>query len=97
MTFLVLLNVVFDLCACLSDAPVPLNAKSAAVATRQTHAQDLPECGDNCDSCICCAAIIVTGPVHYESVLAVVAGVDYLPAAASPEPEPHRMKRPPRT
>lgn len=96
-TLLVLLNVVFDLCACLRDAPQPLNAKGSAILTRQTREPDVPACGDNCDSCVCCAAIVVVGKLHYESALPFIDGVDSPLMAAPPDPEPHEMIRPPRS
>lgn len=98
MALLVLLNVGLGVYACLRDTPAPLTSKSSPALSKQTQTENTPdsECGDNCHSCVCCAAIIVVEHFHYESALPVAAEATTPVFTAPNDPEPHRMKRPPR-
>jgi ABC-type proline/glycine betaine transport system permease subunit len=97
IALLVLLNVMVGLCACVGDTPVVSGGeRSAVLTTNQTDRPHVNECGDGCDSCICCASLVLTPPIRVEA--AVTAGSKAMVAAASaPEdPEPQTLKRPPR-
>jgi hypothetical protein len=93
---LVLLNVGLGLCACLGDAPdLPADGRGA-VLTNQTHRQEAPECGDNCDSCVCCASLLVAQRIRPETVLTLSSEVAVAAAARPSDPEPQALKRHPR-
>jgi len=93
---LVLVNVALGLCACFGDAPdLPANGRGAAL-TNQTHRPEAPACGDDCDSCVCCASLVVTKQIRVEIVLTVSSKAILAAAAAPSDPEPHALKHPPR-
>src|SRR5579862_3595762 len=93
---LVLLNVALGLCACLGDTPV-LSAKGAVVLTTHPEGpQPSSECGDDCDSCVCCASLLVARRIRLETVLTLTRAAVVTTDTHPSDPELQALKRPPR-
>lgn len=93
---LVLLNVALGLIACLGDTPELSAAGSGATLTNRPHRPQTPVCGDDCDSCVRCASLVLTQPIRFAISLTVSSKATVLTAAAPAGPERHTLKRPPR-
>ena len=92
----VLLNVALGFCACLGDTPDLLGGEPRAVFTIPTHQPVAPEYGDDCDSCVCCAALLVTRQIRVEAIFTATSKANVAAAAAPLDPAPQSLKQPPR-
>ena len=96
ISVMVLLNIGVGLYGCMGDVPVPTNSVDSPTLTKQSHSIPNPTCGDDCDSCVCCASIVVAEHFIFEFVPTVYGAV-LTPLTFLSDPEPNRMKRPPRS
>ncbi len=92
---LVLLTIGIGFCDCLEDTVGPLGPPDFTSFSTDSPVPDATECSANCDTCICCALLLVPGKTDFKPspiVSNAVAQVVLSPA----NPDPARMKRPPR-
>jgi hypothetical protein len=93
----VLLNIAVGFCDCLRDpVSLPIHSNSSAALTTTSHHQGAPDsdCGDNCESCVCHASILIVEPVRFAVDLAVsrLSTFAFLPSS---DPDHVRIERPP--
>jgi hypothetical protein len=91
---IVLLNVVLGFCVCLREDFSPGGSKDEANLSAST-AKSLPDCGDNCESCICHATLVLTAPTRFLIVLAM-SGAPSVPGDSVPDFQLIRISHPPR-
>jgi hypothetical protein len=91
---IVLLNIGAGMCACMADAVLPEPAASTFSAGNNDGPAK-PDCGSNCDSCICCAAMTVC-QTPFEEIELSRSGVTIPPLRSLANPYPALMDRPPR-
>ena len=92
----VLLSIGVGFCDCLRDpVSLPIHSTSPAALTTNSHRQGEPDCGDNCESCVCHAAIVTVEPVRFVVDLAV-SRLTTFPVLSSSDPDHVRIERPPR-
>lgn len=71
IAMLVLANIGIGFCDCLRD-PIAVDGPQIVAATSsQTHGTE-SDCGVNCDSCVCCATLIVSQQASFAISLASV-------------------------
>ena len=92
---LVLLNIALGFCACLRDPVIPSQFAGSPMASPDTHRDGIPACGDNCESCICCAAVMVAAPAQFPVSLAV-SFLAASPKSDSSDPDLISITYPPR-
>src|SRR5580658_620624 len=91
----VLLSIAVGFCDCLRDpVSLPIHSSSSAALTTNSHRQEAPDCGDNCESCVCHASIVVIEPARFAVELAV-SRLTAFPALSSSDPNHVRIDRPP--
>jgi hypothetical protein len=93
---LLLVNIGLGFCDCLRE-PVSLGGVASrphATAPTPTD-RSVPDCGDNCESCICHANLVVAEPVQFNVALAV-SGTPALPRIAVTDPALLGITHPPR-
>ena len=92
---LVLLTIGIGFCDCLEDPVAPLGSPGLTSLSTNGPAPDAAECGANCDTCICCALLLVPSKMDFELPLVASDALTQfvLPPA---NPDSARMKRPPR-
>jgi hypothetical protein len=92
---LVLLNIGLGFCDCLRENTISGgSAKSATLTSHRNH--DAPsDCGDNCESCICHATVLMVRPETFKISL----GISWLPGAPGlsfSDPDRTSLTQPPR-
>jgi hypothetical protein len=92
---LVLLNVGLGLYACMKDVPHPINRPDSLSLTRNSTTAGTPACNDDCDSCVCCASLIIASQRVF-TVALVLKGIPAPLLLSSSDPDPDRTNRPPR-
>jgi hypothetical protein len=92
---IVLLNVGLGLYVCMKDVPVPINQSDAPSLVRTGTRTQTPACSDDCDSCICCASLIISEHRVF-GLVPVLSNATAALVLSSSDPDPDRMKRPPR-
>lgn len=95
ISVMVLLNIGVGLYGCMGDVPVPTNRTDSPTLGKRSQSVPTPACGDDCDLCVCCASIVVAEHFAFEFV-PTVSAVVITPLTLLSDPEPNRMKRPPR-
>ena len=95
VSMMVLLNIGVGLYACMGDVPVTTNRADSPTLANRSQSVPNPVCGDDCGSCVCCASIVVAEHFVFEFVPTVSVAV-ITPLTLLSDPEPNRMKRPPR-
>ena len=95
IAWLVLLTIAVGFCVCLSDeVALPIHSSSSSALTTKSHRQGAPECGDNCESCVCHASIVIVEPAQF-GVELVVSRLTAFPVLSSSDPDHVRIERPP--
>jgi hypothetical protein len=93
---LLLVNIGLGFCDCLRE-PVSIGgvATHAHATAPSTNGQSAPDCGDNCESCVCHANLVVAEPVRFTVTLAV-SGAPATPPLAASDPTRIGITHPPR-
>lgn len=95
MAWIVLLNIGVGFCDCLRDPiSLPIHSTSSANLTTNTDPQVPPECGDNCESCVCHASIVTVEHARFAVDLAASRLTTY-PVLSPSNPDHVRIERPP--
>jgi hypothetical protein len=95
---LLLVNIGLGFCDCLREPVAPGGVASKPHATAppsHTNDEAAPDCGDNCESCICHANLVVAEPLRFAVVLAV-SGTPISPAIPASDPMLIGITHPPR-
>jgi hypothetical protein len=95
IAWIVLLNIGVGFCDCLRD-PISLPSHSSSSATLKTNTdrQAPPECGDNCESCVCHASVVTVEPARFAVDIAA-SSLTTFPVLSSSDPDHVRIERPP--
>lgn len=90
--WLVLLNIGVGFCDCLRDPiSLPANSTNSATLTTNTDRQAPPECGDNCESCVCHASVVTVEPARF-SVDLPTARLTSFPVLSPSDPDQVRVE-----
>lgn len=92
---IVFMNIGFGFCDCLRDAvTAPINSASLNSPANRGIPKGDSSCGDNCESCVCHASIVIVEPTRFAADLAVarflnvtvlaVSTSDYVPLKQPP-------------
>src|ERR1700729_2450016 len=93
--WLVLLNIGAGFCDCLRDpVSLPIHSRSSIALTTNSHAQGEPDCGDNCESCVCHASLVTVEPARFTIDLAA-SRLTTFPVLSCSDPDHVRIERPP--
>jgi hypothetical protein len=91
----VLMNIGLGFCDCLRDPVLPPHSGSSFRLTSGGEKRGLPVCADDCDSCVCCAVVVITAPVHF-AVELVTAQFTFSPPTSVSDPDHIAITHPPR-
>jgi hypothetical protein len=98
VALLVLLNIGWGFCDCLRD-PVLLEGRTDLLALLPPHDNSpgggTQPCGDNCETCVCHAALVLSEPASFDILLAA-SGVPPSRPDPSSDPEYIGITHPPR-
>jgi len=93
---LLLVNIGLGFCDCLRE-PLLIGgaADKAHVTAPGSSGHADPDCGDNCESCVCHANLLVSEPVRFAIVL-LVSGAPLPPVLSASDPTLIGITHPPR-
>jgi hypothetical protein len=96
IAWIVLLNIGVGFCDCLREpVSLPIHTTSSASLTTNTDRQGPPECGDNCEACVCHASVVTAEPARF-AVDLVISRLSIFAFLSVAEPDHVRLERPPR-
>jgi hypothetical protein len=95
IALLVLLNIGMGFCNCLRENTLPSGSETSAGLTNHGNRDAAPDCGDNCESCICHATLLMVRTESFKVTL----GISWLPAlmlSSFSDPDRTSLTEPPR-